>query len=145
MISVDTNILTHAANKDSPFCLSANQFIQAHQHDETFVLCELALVELYMNLRNPSIMRKPHSAKIAYAYCQALRSTPAWQVVDYHSDVAATLWEWAKVTPAGFRKIIDARMALTLKYHGIEAFATQNTRDFEAFGFKKLWNPLLDS
>ena len=39
--------------------------------------------------------------------------------------------------------MIDARLALTLRHHGVTEFATANLKDFEGFGFAKVWNPLL--
>jgi hypothetical protein len=52
------------------------------------------------------------------------------------------MWAWAVKTEGGFRQIIDARLALTLRHHGITEFATANTKDFELFSFKRVWNLL---
>ena len=38
--------------------------------------------------------------------------------------------------------VFDARLALTLRHHGVTAFATANEKDFQEFGFERLWNPL---
>jgi predicted nucleic acid-binding protein len=43
----------------------------------------------------------------------------------------------------GIRRIVDARLALTLRHHGVTVFATSNVKDFEGFGFTRVWNPLL--
>ncbi|NJK91406.1 MAG: type II toxin-antitoxin system VapC family toxin [Blastochloris sp.] len=45
-------------------------------------------------------------------------------------------------TKTGFRHIIDARLAFTLRHHGVTHFATANTKHFESFGFERVWNPL---
>ena len=95
-----------------------------------------------MHLRNPSVFKKPRDAKGAAAFCQILRSNPAWEQADYEPDVAPSLWKWASGTTAGFRHIIDARLALTLRHHGVTHFATANARHFGGFGFEKVWNPL---
>ena len=42
----------------------------------------------------------------------------------------------------GFRHIIDARLAFTLRHYGVSHFATANPKRFEAFGFAKEWNPI---
>jgi predicted nucleic acid-binding protein len=39
--------------------------------------------------------------------------------------------------------IFDARLALTLRHHGVTEFATRNENHFAGFGFTRLWNPLL--
>ncbi|MEX2499992.1 MAG: hypothetical protein WD397_14070 [Wenzhouxiangellaceae bacterium] len=40
------------------------------------------------------------------------------------------------------RAVFDARIALTLRHHGVTEFATRNTADFEGFGFINLINPI---
>ncbi len=143
MTSADTNLLLYAADPDSLHHSAACGFFedQAGTSDE-FVLCELVLVELYMQLRNPALFRKPYSAREAAGHCAALRKNPLWRVVDYDPLVSARLWEWAANTKAGFRQIIDARLALTLRHHGVTAFATANQKHFTGFGFARVWNPL---
>ncbi len=96
-----------------------------------------------MQLRNPAVLRAPLSAKAAVKFCDQLKSNPGWQWVDYKPEVAGTLWQWASKTKSGFRHIIDARLALTLRHHGVKAFATANVKDFKGFGFDRVWNPLL--
>ena len=41
------------------------------------------------------------------------------------------------------RRIFDARLALTLRQGGVTHFATANVKDFEGWGFEKVWNPLI--
>jgi len=143
MLSADTNLLIHAADPDSPHHGGARQFfVEVQRSDEEFVLCELVLVELYMQLRNPAVFRKPYSAKEAASYCGALKENPLWRCVDYDPSVAGKLWQWAVTTTAGFRQIIDARIALTLRHHGVTRFATANVKHFNSFGFAKVWNPI---
>jgi len=142
MISVDTNILVYAANPAAARHQIALEFMNSF-NDKELVLCELILVELYMALRNPAIFPKPYSATQAAAYCLKLKTNPKWRYVDYDPAVSSKLWEWAEATQQGFRQIIDARIALTLQHHGVDEFATANTKDFLNFGFTKLWDPLL--
>ena len=138
--SVDTNLFLYAANPDSPHHAAANRFLSST--DEPLVVCELVLVELYMLVRNPAVLARPLSAGAAADFCAALRANPGWQHVDYEPGVSTPLWTWARRTRAGFRRIIDARLALTLRHHGITRFATANVRDFGDFGFERVWNPL---
>ena len=143
MLSADTNLFLHAADPDSPRHRPARAFFaEILGGDEEFVVCELVLVELYLQLRNPAVLVKPYTAREAAAYCQSLKRNPAWRCVDYDVAVSAKLWSWAWATKAGFRQIIDARLALTLRHHGVLAFATANVKHFRGFGFAKLWNPL---
>ncbi len=40
------------------------------------------------------------------------------------------------------RRIIEARLALTLRHQGVDEFATSNAKDFRGFGFRRVGNPL---
>ncbi|MEX1118011.1 MAG: TA system VapC family ribonuclease toxin [Terrimicrobiaceae bacterium] len=143
MLTADTNLFIHAADPDSPRHEPAVAFFAAvARGKEEFVLCELVMVELYMQLRNPAIFAKPYTARESAAYCAALRSNPAWRCVDYDPLVSAKLWMWALETKAGFRQIIDARIAFTLLHHGVRRLATVNVKHFKGFGFVEVWNPV---
>jgi uncharacterized protein len=113
---------------------------------EQFGLCELVLVELYGLLRNPTVTRRPQGAAEAAQIVQRFRSHPRWLLLDYpgaDADVAKRLWELAARPDFPYRRIYDARLALTLRHHGVTEFATRNVKDFRGFGFKRVWNPLV--
>lgn len=144
MLTADTNLFIHAADPDSPQHQKARRFFaELEPQEEEFVVCELVLVELYMQLRNGAIFVKPYSAREAAAHCLALKQNPLWRCVDYDAQVSPTLWQWAADTKSGFRQIIDARLALTLRHHGVTKLATVNVKDFKSFDFERVWNPLL--
>jgi len=142
IISADSNIFLYAANLDSPHHPNALDFFAtAGAGRQRFIVCGLVLIEIYMQLRNPAIFKQPRSPKQAAAFCQILRTNPAWEYVDYEPDVAKPMWQWAASTSSGFRHIIDARLAFTLAHHGVTHFATANVKHFGGFGFVKVWNP----
>lgn len=144
MIAADTNLFIHAADPDSAHHIKARDFFaDSSSSGEEFVVCELVLVELYMQLRNGAIFVKPYTAREAANYCQAMKVNPLWRCIDYDPKVSDVLWKWAAETNAGFRQIIDARLAITLRHHGVTKLATANLKDFKSFGFEKVWNPLL--
>ncbi len=142
ILSADTNLFLYAANPDSPHHEAAQAFFAAEAAGkQRFLLCGLVLVEIYLQLRNPAVFRKPRSAREAAAFCQTLRANPAWEHGDYEPEVAADLWRWAAATKGGFRQIIDARLAFTLRHHDVTHFATANVAHFQGFGFASVWNP----
>jgi hypothetical protein len=51
------------------------------------------------------------------------------------------VWRHAAKPNFSRRRIIDTRLALTLIRSGVEEFATRNVRDFEDFGFRRVWDP----
>jgi uncharacterized protein len=52
------------------------------------------------------------------------------------------LWETARRKEFAFRRLYDARSALTMTSQGVTEFATAGLKDYEGLGFQKLWNPL---
>ena len=52
------------------------------------------------------------------------------------------VWRYAAAPEFARRRIIDARLALTLRTAGVTEFATCNLKDFADFGFDRVWNPL---
>lgn len=145
MLSADTNLLIYAADPDSPNHERARRFIGGQaKADSGFVLCELVLVELYLQLRNKAVFKTPYTAGEAVAYCAALRKCPYWRCVDYSPEVSKKLWKWAKSDKHPMRRIIDARIGYTLLHHGVTHFATANVKDFTGLGFDKVWNPLVE-
>ncbi len=80
--------------------------------------------------------KKPKIAREATAFCDALRSNPAWEFGDYEPDVAKPFWNWAAKTKTGFRHLIDAHLAFTLRHHGVTHFPSANAKHFEGFGFE---------
>lgn len=143
--TADTNLFIHAADPDSPYHSKARDFFDTFSRasdEREFVLCELVLIELYMQLRNAAVFANPYSARESAAYCLALKQNPNWRCVDYDNVVSSKLWQWASSPKAGFRRIIDARLGFTLRHHGVTHLATANIRDFQEFGFQQVWNPL---
>ena len=52
------------------------------------------------------------------------------------------VWAIARRPNIARRAVFDARIALTLRHHGVTEFATRNTQDFEGLGFTRLINPI---
>lgn len=141
MISVDTNILLYAQNADCLENPSALEFLHDIAGRDDVIICELILVELYLLLRNPAVLRTPLPASGAVAICQAFRNNPKWRLVE-NAPVMPTVWETAGVAQFARRRIIDLRLALTLQHHGVTDFATANLKDFQDVGFARVWNPM---
>jgi uncharacterized protein len=141
MLSFDTNLAVHAANTASPVHRAAFAFLETLAAEPGVVVCELMLVELYLELRNEKIFPQPLGAAQAAAVCQAYRSNRTWMLVD-SAPVMDEAWRFASGRGFAFRRIIDVRLALTVRYHGVTAFATTNVKDVQGLGFDRVWNPL---
>lgn len=142
MRSVDSNILLYAYDKLCAEHESAFAFVQQQAPSTEFAICELVLIELYNLIRNPAVVRNPLSSKEAVEVCQTYRHNRNWLVIDYPGNLMSAVWKIAGGTNAARRSIYDARLALTLRRHGVTEFATRNTKHFQSFGFKRVWDPL---
>lgn len=142
MTSIDTNLLFAWLNKDHEWHRQAATWIAGQDKNSDIVLCELCLVELYGLLRNPAVVQRPLKGSTAVEIIQKLRSHPKWQLLDYPGGIMNSVWPAVAGNGFARRRIYDARLALTLRHHGVREFATTNVKDFEGFGFARLWNPL---
>lgn len=146
MISFDTNLLLYALNSDCPEHHDARSFFDALPTEPGSVaICELVLIELYVLLRNPAVVKNPLNAADAVTLIQNFRRHPTWTLIDYpgpFSGVMENVWQLAAQPNVGRRVVFDARIALTLRHHGVNEFATRNTSHFTGLGFARVWNPL---
>ncbi len=142
MTAVDTNLLFAWLNRDHAWHKPAAAWFAAESAKPDLVLCELCLVELYGLLRNPAVVKRPMDAPAALEVIQRLRSHPQWELVDYPGGLMNEVWPASAQAGLARRRIYDTRLALTLRHHGITEFATTNVKDFDGFGFSRVWNPL---
>jgi uncharacterized protein len=146
MISIDTNILFAALDADHALHSKASDFIDSLADRSDIVISELVLAELYILLRNPTVMREPLAASTAVDVCEAFRQHPRWQIIGFPPDSRFfhdTLWPRLRTPNFARRGAFDWRMALSLIQQGVTEFATVNEKDFQGFGFENVWNPLV--
>src|SRR6187399_1577011 len=136
-LSCDSNILFYAANPGCPEHIAATRFME-FASDADFVICELALVELYVLLRNPAIVERAATAQQAVAEIQMLRQGP-FRIVDYPGGLMSEVWWHAGQPNTARRGIYDIRLAVALRSFGVRRFATRNVKDFQGLGFDEVF------
>jgi toxin-antitoxin system PIN domain toxin len=141
VISIDTNLLLYGLNRDCKENAAARSFLETCAGRRDVAIAELVLVELYVLLRNPAVVRRPLDAVEAASLCQTFRRNPHWAVIE-GAAVMDRVWTAAARPGAARRHIFDARLAHTLLDNGVEELATRNARDFEGFGFARVFDPL---
>lgn len=145
MVSMDSNLLLYAFNASAPWHPQAASFLADLHAREDVVVSELVLVELYTLLRNPAVVERPLNPLEAARVIAAYRSHPRWRLHGFPADSLSlhdSLWTTAGRPDFARRRIYDARLALTLVQQGVREFATVNVKDFESFGFRRVWCPL---
>jgi toxin-antitoxin system PIN domain toxin len=141
MISIDTNILLYAQNRDCPEYPAAFAFLEDCAGRDDVAICELVLIELYQLLRNPTVVENPLDGPQAAEICQTFRANPRWALIE-NAPVMEKVWSLAAQPGVARRKLFDARIGFTLLHHGVTGFATRNIPDYKAFGFENLWDPI---
>jgi toxin-antitoxin system PIN domain toxin len=145
MLSIDTNILLHAFNENSPRHQAAFAWITSIQRDEDVAISEFILAEFYSLLRNPAVLKHPLTAEEAVEVIQTYRHHPRWRLIGFPTEsrpLHDTLWRKATAKTFAFRRLYDTRSALTLIAQGVTEFATVNVKDFEGVGFRRVWSPI---
>lgn len=146
MLSIDTNILFHAINEDSPKHPAAYAWLASIQLQEDVAISEFILAELYGLLRNPAVLQQPLAATEAVDVIEIYRTHPRWRLIGFPAESRSlhdVLWKNARGSSFAFRRLYDTRTALTMVAQGVTEFATVNTKDFEGAGFRRVWNPCL--
>jgi len=144
VISIDTNLLLYSLNRDCPEHQAARAFVERCAGQRDIAIAELVLVELYVLMRNPAVVRRPLEADQAASLCQVFRRHPHWALIEA-APVMDEVWVAAARPEAARRHIFDARLAHTLLANGVTRLATRNVRDFEGFGFARVFDPLTAS
>ena len=145
MLSIDANILLYAYSEAAPEHDRALAFITAQSKNTIVALSEFVLAEFYLLLRNPAVLKNPLSAEDAVHVIQRYRQHPVWKTLGFpptSREVHTDLWQQAATPGIARRRIYDTRTALCLRAFGVTEFATANVKDFDGYGFKKVWNPI---
>ncbi len=146
MLSIDSNLLLYACNTASPWHAAASAWLNSIQRSEDVAISEFLLAEFYGLLRNPAVLKHPLDAAEAVEVIQAYRRHPRWRLLGFPVESRSlhdALWEKARENGFAFRRLYDARSALTMMAQGVTEFATVNVRDYEGLGFRRVWNPLV--
>jgi len=146
MLSIDTNLLFYGLASNLPEHPATRVFLESLVAREDVAISEFVLLELYRLLRLPALHERPLGAAQAAAVIQRYRHHPRWRIVGFPEtgspELHDELWSMASEPDFACRRIFDARLALTLRHHQVTEFATANVKDFEGFGFRRVWNPL---
>ena len=130
MLSIDTNILFHAFNEDSPRHAAAYAWLTSIQGDEDVAISEFILAELYGLLRNPAVLRHPLAAVEAVEVVQVYRRHPRWRLVGFPSEsrpLHDRLWQKARSTDFAFRSALYARTSSGGSITASELFSFAST------------------
>jgi uncharacterized protein len=93
------------------------------------------------SLLNPAVLSRPLDGPEAAEICQTFRRNRRWGLIE-NAPVMNDVWVLAATPGVARRRLFDARLALTLRHHGVAEFATRNVNDFHDFGFSRVSDPI---
>jgi len=141
--SLDTNILLYAVNGDCPEHEVCGRLVEgAVRNAESWIIAEQVWFELYRLLRNPAVLAKPLSASRAFGAVEWYRNKSGWLQCAWEPDMMLDLRTIVEKDDFSGRSTFDAVLAVTLKAHGVKTFYTRNRKDFAAFGYFDVIDPL---
>lgn len=143
MKSIDTNIFLYAVNSDCSEHQKCRELINcALGERDCWIIADQIWFELYRLLRNPAVLASPLPAAVASEAVKWYRESSGWLQCSWEPDLMDDLYRiWdAEEFPA--RNCFDAKLALTLKHHGVTEFYTRNVKDFKPFVFFDVINPI---
>lgn len=114
------------AEPDCPEHDAAAAFLVECAGRADVAVCELVLMELYQLLRNPTVVTRPLEGPEAAEVCQTFRRNRRWALLE-NAPVMNEVWVLAATPRIARRRLFDARLALTLRHHGVDEFATETS------------------
>lgn len=81
-------------------------------------------MELYQLLRNPAVVQRPLEGPEAAEICQVFGNNPRWAFLE-NAPVMDKVWSFAGRPGMARRRLFDARLAYTLRHHGVGELATR--------------------
>lgn len=143
MFVVDTNVLVHASDEDSPYHALCRERLNTWraQADAWFVTWGI-LYEFLRVTTHPKVMRRPWTAAEAWSFVSAVLESPGLGVLvptERHAAVLARVIE--EVPHVGGNLVHDAHTGVLMREHGIRRIYTRDT-DFHRFPFLEPLDPV---
>ncbi len=143
MVVVDTNILVYAADADSQGHAQSRDWIEKRRRRPDAWYTTWPIFYEFMRVTtHPRVMRKPWSARRAWAFVSALLASPGLGVLvptERHADVANEVID--ELPWLAGNLIHDAHTAILMREHGVLRICTRDA-DFHRFSFLEVVDPV---
>jgi hypothetical protein len=136
-ILLDTNILVHAYNRDSPHNKTASQLIAQiiDSENETYIALQ-SIHEFYAVITSPRRVEKPLTPRRAKQLTETILRTPKIQKLTQTQETtteALTLADKHNIKGSDF---FDCLIAITAIKNEIDLIYTENIKDFKHYEIK---------
>jgi toxin-antitoxin system PIN domain toxin len=143
MVVIDTNILVHAANRESEFYQRCHQTLETcRQSASPWYVSWGICYEFLRVCTHPGILSKPQSFAAAWHFLNALLISPSAGILLPTPRHGAILAEVIAELPDLRGNILhDAHTAVLMREHGIKQLYTRD-HDFHRFPFITVIDPV---
>lgn len=146
MFVVDTNILVHAANVESPFHERCFQSVDDWRNNSAAWFLTWPVVYEFLRVTtHPRVLRKPWSLTAGWEFVESLLASPGLSLLaatERHAVVSrATIAEMPHL--AG-NLLHDLHTAVLMREHGIRVIYTRDA-DFHRFKFLEVIDPVAEA
>jgi toxin-antitoxin system PIN domain toxin len=143
MFLVDTNVLVHAADADSPFHKPCRAALEGwRRRSAAWFLTWPVVYEFLRVTTHPRVMTRPMDLGTAWSFVEAVLASPGLMVLtatDRHAAVCAeTIGD---VPHAGGNLVHDLHTAILMREHGVRTIYTRDA-DFHRFKFLEVIDPV---
>jgi len=139
---LDTNILVHAANEDSPYHANAKGITEKVNGGEVSAcLSPQVLAEFYATVTNPKKVRQPLSVEEATEAVEGYLESDIPKLYSKKGTLRLTL-ELARSYQLRGLDIFDAQIVATMVENRIKTIYTANEKDFRRYKEIEVINPL---
>ena len=132
-IGVDTNVLVHFLNKDSPFNREAGETLVKLIEEQSAVITQQNLVELTM------VLTKAGAAENAFNIVRTFQE--AMPVLRPTSETMEIFLKEMENRPVKGIKVFNLYLASTLISNGVELIYTYNDENFSGISGLRVWKP----
>jgi hypothetical protein len=143
MVLIDTNVLIHAANKNSEFHLACRRLLEEFRVGTSpWYLSWPICYEFLRVCTHPNVLQHPWSLPGAWGFLESILATPTAGLLEPTSRHAVVLGEIvAKIPHLRGNILHDVHTASLMREHGIKQIYTSDT-DFSRFPFLTVLDPL---
>lgn len=144
--SIDVNILLYSSDQSSGFHARALEFVEScAASSEPLFLAYLTLLSYVRMATHPRIFTNPLTPSEAFQNVRKLANLPQVRLISERDGFLDVYDEMTRDLTVRANLVPDAHLATLLRQHGVSTLYTNNTDDFETFGFLDVRNPLKSS
>jgi len=133
-ILLDTNILIHAYNRDSPHNAAATTLITQAVDDENDACIALQSIhEFYAVITSPRRLEKPLTPRHARELTETILRTPKIRKLEHTQDTAREALALAEKHGVKGADFFDILLASTAIQNNVDLILTENVKDFKDY------------